>query len=311
MIKKFVLLILVLVLIPLTYLLYRQIKAMQPTTEMPLVQAVEKELDPQKVMRQWTPPQQSIQGQVVRPGSDAAAPGGGNTVADARQEPQQTDAQPEPGASPDTRDASGQSKEEQAADSGSSDTEFEKWRTAYKQDSTDKGTDGQTARPQFTQKEMLAPQREITELMSAIKARALKNETSNTLSMPGLQQNQQQQTRFPAPQPLPKGVNTLKGLHVVPLNNEVVVQVVCLGAIGSYKSFFVGSPSRLAVDLLGKFNRAAPELHLVDNLFIKDIRTGRHPDKLRVVADLKSSAKLRLSVETPQSNVLLLHLTKQ
>ncbi len=269
MIKKLVLLVLVLILVPLTYLLYRQMEELRPARDMHLVQEaehVEQELDPQKIMRQWTPPEKRMGPEVK---SDDAANLAKSIAAETPQQEQPA------GAAADATDSV------DAADSEKS---------------------------RFTDKELLSPQEEVTELMTALQARSLRQETKPTLDLP---QPEQPQTAFPASQPLPKGINSLKELHAVAQNDAVEVQVVGLGDIGSYKYFFIGSPSRLVVDLLGKYDRSIPERDVRDNVFIKDIRTGRHPDKLRIVADLKSAARLRLSVEKPQGNVLLLHLTKQ
>ncbi len=280
MIKKLVLLVLVLILIPLTYLLYRQMEELRPASEMKMVQEVdrvEQDLDPQKIMRQWTPPKDSM-----APEKDSVTEA--NRLADASSADM-----PDAAAMQDQK-LSESSPQTQQTMPSSSDGNTETF-------GSDKG--------KFTDQELISPQQEVTELMSALQARSLRKETNPSLDTP------EQQSAFPASQPLPKGINTLKGLHVVPQDDAVLIQLVGLGDIGSYKYFFIGSPSRLVVDLLGKYDRSIPERDLRDNVFIKDIRTGRHPDKLRIVADLKSTAQLRLSVEKPQSNVLVLRLTKK
>ncbi len=302
MIKKIVLLVLVLILIPMTYLLYRQMEELRPIDQLrPVVEAehAEQALDSQKMMRQWTPPQKSIQGPVVHPDSSLIGDAGNTTGATALQADRQT--------APES-DRPGYGQQPGSTDEGRN--------TAPSTDSADATYSAETSgnasdaskNEKFTDREVIAPQQEVTELMSAIQARALKNETDPNVNLRALES---QESMFPKPESLPKGINTLITMHVVPQGDTVLVQVVSRGPIDSYKYFFLGSPSRLAVDLLGKYDRSVPERDVKDNMFIKDIRTGRHPDKLRIVADLKSTAKLRLTVDKPQSNVLVLQLTKQ
>lgn len=57
------------------------------------------------------------------------------------------------------------------------------------------------------------------------------------------------------------------------------------GAIGSYNSFELDTPSRVIVDLWGVSNSSGKEFMKVGNRFVRAVRIGSHSDKVRLVFD--------------------------
>ncbi|MCR4286821.1 MAG: AMIN domain-containing protein, partial [Deltaproteobacteria bacterium] len=62
------------------------------------------------------------------------------------------------------------------------------------------------------------------------------------------------------------------------------------GAIGSYNSFELDTPSRVIVDLWGVSNSSGKELMKVGNRFVRAVRIGSHSDKVRLVFDSPGKA---------------------
>ena len=79
------------------------------------------------------------------------------------------------------------------------------------------------------------------------------------------------------------------------------------GPVKAYKSFFLQDPPRFVIDLDGEWQtRRWPEIRVNSDL-VKKIRIGRHPDRLRIVMDLKigqvPSSKLS---DSPEGLVVIL-----
>ncbi|MEK7680220.1 MAG: AMIN domain-containing protein [Deltaproteobacteria bacterium] len=62
------------------------------------------------------------------------------------------------------------------------------------------------------------------------------------------------------------------------------------GAIGSYNSFELDTPSRVIVDLWGVSNSSGKEFMNVRNKFVRAVRIGSHSDKVRLVFDSPGKA---------------------
>ncbi len=62
------------------------------------------------------------------------------------------------------------------------------------------------------------------------------------------------------------------------------------GAIGSYNSFELDTPSRVIVDLWGVSNSSGKEFMKVGNRFVRAVRIGSHSDKVRLVFDSPGKA---------------------
>jgi type IV pilus assembly protein PilQ len=86
----------------------------------------------------------------------------------------------------------------------------------------------------------------------------------------------------PAEKPM-KGAKFLKDLEISAKAEWVRVEIRGDGLIPDYKSFQLGKPSRLVVDL-PRMRNAYPKRSIdVGSKLLKDIRIGQHPDRLRVV----------------------------
>lgn len=66
---------------------------------------------------------------------------------------------------------------------------------------------------------------------------------------------------------------------------KTVINVVADGAIENYNSFELDDPARVVVDLWGLDNSSGANSVKVGGDYIKAVRIGRHPDKLRLVFD--------------------------
>jgi type IV pilus assembly protein PilQ len=62
-------------------------------------------------------------------------------------------------------------------------------------------------------------------------------------------------------------------------------EILADGRVGNYNSFKMDSPARLVVDLLELGGQKSQRSIKVQNPYIREVRVGRHPDKLRVVFD--------------------------
>ena len=84
--------------------------------------------------------------------------------------------------------------------------------------------------------------------------------------------------------------NALERVEVIGIDNGAVLRIVTSKPVESFKYFSLKSPNRVVVDLYGSWSRAAVPAP-APNPWISKIRTGVHPDKMRIVADI--------GVETP------------
>jgi type IV pilus assembly protein PilQ len=80
-----------------------------------------------------------------------------------------------------------------------------------------------------------------------------------------------------------KRAKLLKDLEISAKADWVRVEIRGDGLIPDYRSFQLGTPSRLVVDLPGLSNAYPKKSIDVGNKFLKDIRIGQHPDRVRVV----------------------------
>lgn len=90
------------------------------------------------------------------------------------------------------------------------------------------------------------------------------------------------------PPPTPAVVNKAKevaNVFVEEKNDGVTFNILGDGRIENYNSFKLDSPARLVVDLWGVESRYPKKSIKMDNAFVKAIRFGQYPDKLRLVFD--------------------------
>jgi len=80
---------------------------------------------------------------------------------------------------------------------------------------------------------------------------------------------------------------TLKDIKSRDSEEELSVFFWADGPIEKYKYFFLNNPPRLIIDLAGKWKKLVPSSVEVENDMISLIRVWNHPDKLRIVMDLK------------------------
>jgi len=67
--------------------------------------------------------------------------------------------------------------------------------------------------------------------------------------------------------------------------DSITYSIVADGAIGDYDVFKLGSPSRLVLDVWDMGNHYPKTGIWLDNLFVKVVRIGNYPDKMRFVFD--------------------------
>ncbi len=94
------------------------------------------------------------------------------------------------------------------------------------------------------------------------------------------------QANRPAPRATFTGPgNALERVEVIGIDNGAVLRIVTSKPVEKFKYFSLTSPNRVVVDLYGSWSRANIPA-LTSNAWISKIRTGVHPDKLRIVADV-------------------------
>ena len=68
---------------------------------------------------------------------------------------------------------------------------------------------------------------------------------------------------------------------------EFVLTLATDGPVERVTSFYAKDPARLAVDIWGGWHASGPSMIAVNGPFVERIRTGVHPDKLRLVIDYR------------------------
>ena len=84
------------------------------------------------------------------------------------------------------------------------------------------------------------------------------------------------------------GVQRFRGVQSSSQKGGVQVSLLTDGPVKTYKSFFLQDPPRFVIDLDGDWQTRRWSDIKVNNDLVKNIRIGRHPDRLRIVMDLKS-----------------------
>jgi len=93
----------------------------------------------------------------------------------------------------------------------------------------------------------------------------------------------------PAPVSSPPAT-TLTGVQVETTEAGVLVHLEADGILSSAETFTLEKPARMVIDLPGIKTTASKDNISVDSAFVKGVRIGAHPDKLRVVLDGGSQA---------------------
>jgi len=81
--------------------------------------------------------------------------------------------------------------------------------------------------------------------------------------------------------------NALKELSVQLVGQDLQLLVSTEKQLERFTYFVATTPGRVVVDLYGKFEKAKAVGKTPSNLLVKDIRTGLHNDRMRIVADLE------------------------
>ncbi len=85
-----------------------------------------------------------------------------------------------------------------------------------------------------------------------------------------------------APDTLQKAKNILN-FSIDQKKDFIALNIIADGKVGDYHAFKMDSPPRLVLDILGVDTRYPKRTIDIQNPFVKKVRIGRHPDKLRFV----------------------------
>ena len=94
------------------------------------------------------------------------------------------------------------------------------------------------------------------------------------------------------PPPPPTVVNKAKDVVNVLFeekNDFITFNIIADGRLENYDSFKLDSPARLVLDIWGVGSRYQKKSLKMKNPFVKEVRIGQHPDKLRLVFDSTKS----------------------
>ena len=109
-------------------------------------------------------------------------------------------------------------------------------------------------------------------------------------------------------QPDENMVHILHNIDFQETGAALQMKILANGPVGEYKSFPLSSPSRLVIDLFGKWDKPSFLEKKVATGYISRIRLGQHDDKLRIVADLRTDQALSPAF-TPTREGLTINLT--
>ena len=104
-----------------------------------------------------------------------------------------------------------------------------------------------------------------------------------------------------------EGYIKLRGIETQDFKGELRVVLLADHSIKAYETFSLDTPSRLVIDLAGKWkNMGYSELKLNADK-VKSIRVGEHLDKLRIVLDLTSQKPIPPIIkESPRGLILII-----
>jgi len=120
----------------------------------------------------------------------------------------------------------------------------------------------------------------------------------------------QQPPRKPATQKAAGPRNQLKNIRIRVEHTAVIMDIIADRPIEHYKFFGLENPQRKVVDLLGAFKPHAPTMQVPENNYVSGLRIGDHPDKLRIVADIKAEDRLKMQVERVSEKQIRLTVTR-
>ncbi len=104
--------------------------------------------------------------------------------------------------------------------------------------------------------------------------------------------------------------NKLTAINVVPTQYGVVIRLQTAVPVDHTRWDRLRSPSRVYLDMFGKFSTGVSDRDIPDNPFLKRLRIGLHKDKIRVVADLASEKLPRnIKVSKGSDRVVVMELS--
>ncbi len=98
---------------------------------------------------------------------------------------------------------------------------------------------------------------------------------------------------------------TLKDIKSRDSEEELSLFFLADSPIEKYNYFFLKDPPRLIIDLAGKWERLVPSSIEVENDMISLVRLWNHPDKLRIVMDLKDNQALSPVMEESPEGLIV------
>jgi hypothetical protein len=102
--------------------------------------------------------------------------------------------------------------------------------------------------------------------------------------------------RSAAPVVNEKKLRTLKSVQLQS-SDGFTMSVSAGGPVRKYKSFSLSqNPPKIVIDLLGKWEYAGRTTLNAESEIVRRVRIGEHPDKLRLVIDLKGSETLKPTI---------------
>src|SRR4030042_2260666 len=89
---------------------------------------------------------------------------------------------------------------------------------------------------------------------------------------------------LPAPPPMNKAKDVVNFLFEEK-NDFITFNIIADGRLENYNAFKLDSPARLVLDIWGVGSRYPQKSLKIKSHFVKEVRIGKHPDKLRLVFD--------------------------
>ncbi|MGE0082791.1 MAG: outer membrane beta-barrel domain-containing protein [Desulfococcaceae bacterium] len=102
-----------------------------------------------------------------------------------------------------------------------------------------------------------------------------------------------------------KDSRLLRDIQMCMERGQLHVALISDRTIRDFKAFQLREPRRLVVDLPGKWTSRGSKVRTIENDCIGAIRIGQHPDKLRVVFDLKNGQAAAVSVTPVQDGLMV------
>ncbi len=152
----------------------------------------------------------------------------------------------------------------------------------------------------LSRQEVTRPKSRVDELVRQIEQRSLGTPKPDTVREPIVKPAKVYELD-PEPKDEPKAAtahNRVVSIELIIENKNILLDIRTESPVERHKYFQISNPRRLVIDLYGKFMRSRPKLTVPKNVMISDVRTGIHPDKLRIVADLLPDADISISVES-------------